>query len=262
MTAPPPRRNKAGRRLLLGAGIALILGGLVAVGLFVNTVWLSGNDTDAAQEQLAADFEQSQAAASTSTTTTTAPIEDNPVITAGTVPDEGDLPSTTTTTIPAAVAEEPPAQGAPVGRILIPAIGVDWVIVEGVTLDDLARGPGHMPGTPLPGQPGNAVISGHRTTHGAPFFRVNELSPGDRITIETLIGTHVYEVAELHIVAPNAIWVTGRAEGAWLTLTSCNPPYRSIERLVVFARLIYGPNLEAVEASLEGEPAPPQPPEG
>jgi sortase (surface protein transpeptidase) len=63
-------------------------------------------------------------------------------------------------------------------------------------------------------------------------------------------------------VAPSAVWVTGPADGAWLTLTTCNPITRSIERLVVFARLIRGPNLAAVAAALTGDAAPPQPPGG
>ena len=55
-------------------------------------------------------------------------------------------------------------------------------MVEGVSLADLKKGPGHYPETPLPGQEGNAAIAGHRTTYGAPFHRLDELKPGDEIT--------------------------------------------------------------------------------
>ncbi len=168
----------------------------------------------------------------------------------------------TTSTIPDLMVEDPPSQGQALGRILIPAVGVDWVIVEGVSLDDLAQGPGHMPGTALPGQPGNAVISGHRTTHGAPFYSLDLLRPGDEITIETLIGAHIYEVVEIRIVAPSDVWVTGPADGAWLTLTTCHPISRSIERLIVFARLVGGPNAAAIAATLAGDEIPPRPPGG
>ena len=65
-----------------------------------------------------------------------------------------------------------------------------------------------MPWTPLPGQRGNAVISGHRTTHGAPFHEFNDLEPGDRIEVETATGVHVYEVRLVKIVRPEALWVT------------------------------------------------------
>lgn len=248
-------------RLLLAAGALLILAGAAAVGFFVNALWVSGTDTGAAQDRLAADFEASQTAAVSSTLA----IEDDPVIHGvSAVPeDDGAGPDARpTTTVPNLIVEPAPSRGAAVGRILIPAAGVDWVIVEGVTLDDLAYGPGHMPGTPLPGQPGNAVISGHRTTHGAPFFHLDSLHPGNRITVETVIGAHVYEVVEVRVVAPDDVWVTRRADGAWLTLTTCHPIYRSIERLIVFARLIDGPNAAAIAATLTGDETPPRPPEG
>ncbi|HEX5366807.1 MAG TPA: sortase, partial [Acidimicrobiales bacterium] len=81
-----------------------------------------------------------------------------------------------------------PAAGDAVARLRIPRIGVDKVVVEGVQVDDLKRGPGHYPDSPLPGQPGNAAIAGHRTTYGAPFFRLNELDPGDPILVTTRQG--------------------------------------------------------------------------
>jgi sortase A len=126
----------------------------------------------------------------------------------------------------------------------------------------LDLGPGHMPGTALPGQPGNAVISGHRTTHGAPFRNIDKLAPGDRISVETTIGTHMYEVVEVIVVAPDALWVTNQVDGAWLTLTTCNPPGSARERLIVFARLIWGPNYQTISHTMIGDEAPPQAPAG
>ena len=99
-----------------------------------------------------------------------------------------------------------------------------------------------MPNTALPGQLGNAVISGHRTTYGAPFFNLERLVPGDRFAVETIIGTHTYEVVELRIVKPTDVWVTNQWEGSWLTLTTCHPKFSSRQRLVVFAELVDGPN--------------------
>ena len=104
-----------------------------------------------------------------------------------------------------------------------------------------------MPGTPLPGQPGNAVISGHRTTHGRPFHDFDQLVAGDRVEVDTGIGTHVYEVRESFIVAPTDVWVTDSRPGAWLTLTTCNPKYSARERLIVTAELVAGPNVEYVQ---------------
>jgi sortase A len=108
-----------------------------------------------------------------------------------------------------------------------------------------------MPGTPVPGQPGNSVISGHRTTYGRPFFDFDQLGPGDRIELETAIGLHVYEVRESFVVEPTDVWVVDDRPGAWLTLTTCNPKFSARERLIITAELVQGPNLVYVE-SLEG----------
>jgi sortase A len=105
-----------------------------------------------------------------------------------------------------------------------------------------------MPHTPMPGQPGNTVISGHRTTYGAPFHEIDELEHGDSIEVETAIGTSVYEVRESIVVMPTDTWVTEPREGAWLTLTSCNPKFSSRQRFIVFAEMVSGPNFEAIYA--------------
>lgn len=143
-------------------------------------------------------------------------------------------------------------EGEPLGRILIPKIGLDYVLMAGVDRQTLKVGPGHMPWTPVPGQPGNAVVSGHRTTYGAPFFELDLLEPGDTIEVETVIGRHVYAVRESIIVAPTDVWVTDPRPGAWLTLTTCTPRFSARQRLIVFAELVEGPNLAYV-ASLGTE---------
>ncbi len=138
--------------------------------------------------------------------------------------------------------------------------GQSWVMFEGVSVRTLKRGPGHMPDTPLPGQPGNAVVSGHRTTYLAPFNRLDELSEGDPIIVETAIGTHVYIVRDpvtvipadsflalgegggWFAVRPTALWVTDPREGSWLTLTTCHPEFSARQRLIVVAELVSGPN--------------------
>jgi sortase A len=143
--------------------------------------------------------------------------------------------------------EAEPAENTEFARLLVPTLGLDAVVFEGVTGDALAQGPGHMPGTPLPGQPGNSVISGHRTTHGRPFFDFDLLRPGDRIEVETSIGKHVYEVRETLIVAPTDVWVTDDKAGGWLTLTTCNPTFSAKERLVISAEMVEGPNLAYIQ---------------
>jgi len=143
--------------------------------------------------------------------------------------------------------EEVDEAGVPIAEFRIPDIGLDAVVFEGVTPATLKNGPGHMPWTPVPGQPGNAVISGHRTTHGAPFYDLDLLEPGDEIEVDTAIGTHVYTVRETIIVTPTDVWVTDPRPGAWLTLTTCHPKLSARERLIVFAELTEGPNLDYAE---------------
>jgi sortase A len=128
----------------------------------------------------------------------------------------------------------------------VPKVGLEAVVFEGVDTEALQKGPGHMPDTAFPGQPGNSVLSGHRTTYGRPFHDFDLLVPGDLIEIETSIGTHVYEVRESFIVAPTDVWVTEPRSGAWLTMTTCNPKYSARERLIVTAELVSGPNAEYV----------------
>ena len=90
--------------------------------------------------------------------------------------------------------------------------------------------------------PGNAVISGHRTTYGAPFFHLDRVEPGDLVAVQTATGEHVYQVVETRVVEPTDVWVTQQWDGSWLTLTTCHPRFASSERLVVFAHLVAGPN--------------------
>lgn len=149
------------------------------------------------------------------------------------------------------LVESTPPSGEAFAVIRIPTIErleEGWAVVEGVELRDLKSGTGHMPHTPLPGMPGNSVISGHRTTYGAPFHEFDELSPGDTIEVDTAIGTHIYEVREVIIVRPTELWVTEPREGAWLTLTTCHPKFSARQRLIVFAELVEGPNWEAIYA--------------
>ncbi len=136
-----------------------------------------------------------------------------------------------------------PADSSEFAFLTVPKVGLESVMFEGVDRETLTQGPGHMPGTPLPGQPGNAVISGHRTTYGRPFFDFDLLEPGDLIEVETAIGLHTYVVRSSIVVEPTDVWVTDDKEGAWLTLTTCNPKFSARQRLIINAELVSGPNL-------------------
>lgn len=135
-------------------------------------------------------------------------------------------------------AQLPPAPGEGVARMLIPKIDVNWIVVEGVTVPVLKKGPGHFPGTAMPGEKGNTVISGHRTTYGAPFFRLNELEPGDEITLVALTGTYRYRITESKIVQPTDLSVITESHDSRLTLTTCHPRFSAAQRLIIVAELM------------------------
>jgi len=128
-------------------------------------------------------------------------------------------------------------EGDPVGRLRIERIGVSSVVVEGTDAGDLRAGPGHYPGTPLPGQRGTVAIAGHRTTYGAPFRRIDKVRPRDEIVVAMPYGRFTYRVERTQIVAPTAVWVTQRVSYDRLVLSACHPLYSAAQRIVVFARL-------------------------
>jgi sortase A len=203
--------------VLRGVGQTLITGGLVIL-LFVGyELWFTNIETARSQRALTRDIEQLwQHGAGGSYRTPADLLRPIPI-------------------------------GTGVAVIRIPRFGRDWakVVVEGVSLGDLRRGPGHYPGTQLPGQVGNFVVSGHRTTHGAPFNRVDELKPGDPIVIETKDTWYTYRVTGTEIVKPTAVEVTypvphdgtAKATVATITLTSCNPKYSARTRIIVYGAL-------------------------
>jgi sortase A len=143
---------------------------------------------------------------------------------------------TTLTTTPAQAAR--PNLGSGIALMEIPRINLSMVVVEGVSVEALKLGPGHYPGTPLPGEPGNVVISGHRTTYLHPFYNLNELVTGDPIALTEPDGRkNIYLVSEVKVVAPTAIEVVSNTPDDRLTLTTCNPRYSAAQRLVVVAKL-------------------------
>jgi sortase A len=216
-------------RLLGGFGRLLIWVGAIVLLFVAYQLWGTNIAEARAQDDLESEFED-RLATTTTTTSTTRPRS-----------------RTTTTTTTAPDPAPPPDDGSAVARMVIPRIGVDKIVVEGVGRRDLEKGPGHYPGTPLPGQPGNAAIAGHRTTYGAPFNRIDELVAGDEILVTTLQGSFTYEVIGHEIVAPSAVEVVDDQGDDRLTITSCHPKYSARERIVL-------------TAELADEPAPAPPP--
>lgn len=129
------------------------------------------------------------------------------------------------------------------GQLEIPAIGLDVEVGNGVDPETLIHGPGHWPGTPMPGQPGNAVLSGHRTTHTAPFRDIDQLTEGEEITVSTPSGASTtYAVTEV-LVVPVADYTNevlaqpDNRTSRELTLFACHPAGSLTHRIVVHAQV-------------------------
>lgn len=137
----------------------------------------------------------------------------------------------------------PPSAAAPaepvieLGAISIPKLGVDRTLYSGIHLSTLDRGPGHWPGTALPGEVGNVVVAAHRTSHGGPFRHIDTLVAGDLVQFSTASGTIDYRVTSTEVVPPTAMWIVDQTPTATATLFACHPPGSVRERIVVHLEL-------------------------
>lgn len=210
------------RRGIREVGLGLITLGVIILAFVLYQLFGTSLHEQHSQTRLQANFVQAPAG----------PVSDNPAVGSG----------------PSA-----PGGGA-IDHLVIPRIGLDKYVVQGVAEADLVNGPGHYPETVLPGQNGNAAIAGHRTTYGAPFFRLNELSAGDDIDITARGGEHFrYQVTASRIVSPSDVAVLDPTPFPQLTLTTCNPRFSATSRLIVFAKLV---GLPAASSGTSGNLAP------
>jgi sortase A len=199
------------RRRRVAAGIAV----LVAAGCTTTAVVVARDD----EPGRAAIEAPAVSAPRSSSTTTVAP--------------------TTTTLPPLPVPDDSPADPyadvpvTEIGAISIPKLGLDHVVYEGVWLTVLNVGPGHWPNSSMPGQRGNTVFPGHRTTYSRPFEHLDDLGPGDDVIFRMPDGDHVYRVRETVIVAPTDMWVVSQTETSTFTLIACHPKGSAAERIVV-----------------------------
>jgi sortase A len=280
---PPPPKDW--RWWVGGLGKTLITTGLLTFGFVAYQLWGTGIETARAQRALETQFEDLLAETPAPATT----VADNtPATTEPTAePTEGTADEETTDTTEPTEASEPvetlPAaepvivpvaeqnlpifeEGDAVARLEIPDIGVNDIVVAGVTTSDLKKGPGHFPDTPLPGQLGNSAIAGHRTTYGQPFHNVDKLDNGDEIVVTTPAGRFVYRVTGQQIVSPSDYQVVATTDPtrATITLTSCHPKWSASQRIIITGELDpvasadvgesvinYGRPLEVVEVETE-----------
>jgi sortase A len=215
-TQKPTGRGRLLHRLGFSLAILLMLAGVALLANLAWQLWGTGIATGRAQHRLGQQFSAATSGGSTKPAN------------GGTKPASG---TTSTAGLPSPL-------GTVVGHLVIPHIGVNDYVVEGVGSAQLAEGPGHYPGTAAIGQPGNVGIAGHRTTHGAPFYNLNDLRPGDLIYLtNTAKQTFVYQVTSQSVVSPGNTTVLDPTPTAMLTLTTCTPRYSASHRLIVHAAL-------------------------
>ena len=235
----PPGRHAGGmRRVLRAASTLLIVAGVLVLGdVGLTVVWqepVTAIYTAIVQDQLADEL---------------IAIQRPDLSTAqrgalGTLPADGPRMAFLARTL-----QRSSRNGDPLARITIKRIDLDYVVVQGTDSGSLRKGPGHYTQTPLPGLSGTVAIAGHRTTYGAPFAKIDELRPGDQITLAMPYGKFTYTVWKTKIVSPSALWVISSQAVNLLVLTACHPRYSAAQRIVVFARLAQSTPLgEAVAA--------------
>ncbi len=237
-----------------GLGKTLIATGLLLFGFVAYQLWGTGIETARAQNSLENEFEELLAGTPPTTDAPVATVPAGSAPVASLPPESVPADSVPVAADPAPVASLPPvAEGDPIARLELPRLGVDKIVVAGVEKNDLKKGPGHYPETPLPGQLGNSAIAGHRTTFGQPFFDVDKLENGDEIIVTTLAGRFVYRVTGQEIVSPSDYQVIATTDPtlATLTLTSCHPKYTARERIIVYSELdVAASSADAADATI------------
>jgi sortase A len=184
-------------------GLGLILGGLLLGGLRLYQEWQQDHEYGRAQQNLRDQLRQPQVGGRRTS-----------------APPRG-----------AAQKEPRPREGNAIAVLRIPRFGTEYrpVIVEGVSQDALAKGPGHYPGTAMPGEIGNFAVAGHRTGWGQPFDRLDQLKRGDSVIVEWRGRSHPYRITGMKKVKPTATGVVlpvpnrpgARPDKARITFTTC-----------------------------------------
>ena len=128
-------------------------------------------------------------------------------------------------------------RGKPVGRLVVPRLGLDIVVANGADPATLRKGPGRDLRSFVPGEGKLVYLAGHRTTYLAPFARIDALRRGDRITVRVPYATFVYAVTHSVIVAGSDLTVLRSSGREVLALQPCHPRFFASKRYLVFARL-------------------------
>jgi sortase A len=214
-----PRRQLRPALAVLGALLALLAGCATAEGSE-----MVGQELGAAT--LAAyveDWPTLQAPPSTTTTTEAPPAELPPL------PVPGPLPLNAFQAEPADLV---------IGHIRVDRLGIDEPLHEGMSLTVINRGPSHWPGTAKPGQVGNMVMAGHRTTYSRPFHDLDLVQPGDEMVIDYEGETFTYVATHTEIVGADALWIADQSYAFTATTFACHPKGSARQRIAVFWQLV------------------------
>ncbi|HEY7982565.1 MAG TPA: class E sortase [Ktedonobacterales bacterium] len=221
------RRGKASRRAWRALSVVLVLAGVLALlDAGVTLVWqepFSALYAKLRQDHLSGTLRAVERAAPT-------PLERRAL---ARLPDERRRVA-----FLARELERRSAEGSAVGRIVIPRIGVSFVVVKGTSTAALESGPGIYSETRFPGVGGTTAIAGHRTTYLAPFRHVDALRRGNRILLNMPYAHFTYTVTGEQVVAPTDVRAAvGNVGYSRLVLSACTPLFSAAKRLLVFARL-------------------------
>jgi len=129
-------------------------------------------------------------------------------------------------------------RGEALGRIKVPRMGVNMILVNGTDHDTLKKGPGRDLRTFMPGENRLVYIAGHRTTYLAPFSHIDRLRAGDQVTIELPYATFVYSVTHHRIVVATDLSVLRSPRHEVLELQACHPRFFASHRYIAYARLV------------------------
>ncbi|MFN2471806.1 MAG: class D sortase [Gaiellaceae bacterium] len=127
-------------------------------------------------------------------------------------------------------------EGDPIGRIAVPRLGLNMVLVNGTETDTLKKGPARETSTFLPGEGKLVYIAGHRTTYSAPFAEIDDLRAGDRVTIEVPYATFEYRIRGHRIVDATELAVLRSRGREEIALQACHPRFFASQRYIAYAR--------------------------
>jgi sortase A len=126
-------------------------------------------------------------------------------------------------------------EGEAIGRIKVPRLGLNMILVNGTDESTLEKGPGRDLRTYMPGQGQLIYIAGHRTTYLAPFSHIDSLRPGDRVTLEMPYATFVYRIGWHRIVPSDDLAVLKSHGHEVVILQACHPRFFATHRYLAYA---------------------------